>query len=566
MQLLVEASPIEANRALIKAEHNGESVLFSVGSEFKDVPKELAEGNHQLFRQYNSYVALKPPAIQQALFDAYKHAHAIIQTPMVSVKELNQQLGAVVRNILQYFPLPELEQHVQFAPDIIIPSTLEVAFQTMDNMATFNLNEEDGLVETRRTIGTAEKTYLRQDYIELVAFLLAMRSILPIWITYVGDKEATAKEIGNQWREWTAFHLILGTDHYDSNALKRMYRYINAFITEDDSLASAIMGGVSREDFPIWTAANVIVRKLALVDLSGATRIDARNNRPKGPVLLSVLNQRVDTKINRHPTDFMGRVSEKRPIGEDPNDNRYSLFEATRARQSISPADILHNAIPFEDVYRAAKQFYPRVPNELLSITHAASVSFNQPIDLTEIMGDDMGAVFMPANRRLDSILQPWQEVIIEGVLKRAIFSRTLNVLKRPVASNMLALSAAILITDGFPDIAMVLLATDCGTSTYESKVVVEKFSKESLDALAQIYPNVYVTRKKDKLENNGALLINQMVRRIAGSTLLNNLNPGFHIPPDQLVYMPKLVGRKIALNQHFRNRLVQLFYTLHRT
>lgn len=570
MQLLVEASPLEANRCLIRAEHNGESILFSVGSDFKDIPKGLAEGNQQLFRQYNSYVAFKPPAVQQALFDQYRYAHDLFQMPRdasgrtMSVTTLNQELTKVVNNILQWFPLPELEQHVQFATDIIIPSTLDAAFQTNEPVPTFSANEEDGLVETRRTIGTADKTYLRQDYIELVAFLLAMRAILPIWVSYIGDKEAAVKEIGIQWKEWSAFHLMQGTPHYDSHALQRMYRYINAFIAVDDSLASAIMGGVSRDDFPIWTAASVITRKLALADISGITRVDVRNNRPKGPLLLSILNRRVDTKINTHHTDFMGRVNEKKPIGEDPNDNRYSLFEATRARQSISPADILHNAIPFENIFQAAENFYPRVPRELLKLTHAASISFNQPIDLAEIMGEAMDNVFLPQNSRIDAILQPWQETIIEGVLKRAIFSRTVHVMKRPVGSNMLALAAAILITDGFPDIAMVLLATDCGSATYESKIVVEKFSKESLALLAQTYPDAYVTRKKDKVENNGVLLLNQMVRRIASSTLLNNLQPKFHVPPELAFYMPRLVGRKIALNQHFRNRLAQLFYSLH--
>src|SRR5690606_22049939 len=85
------------------------------------------------------------------------------------------------------------------------------------------------------------RTYLRDDYRELVIFALALRPMVPIWGEYIRTSGDIA---GNVYKEYAAMRLMINSWPSKCKPRERLLEYLENLIPRDPKNNSAIWSGL----------------------------------------------------------------------------------------------------------------------------------------------------------------------------------------------------------------------------------------------------------------------------------------------------------------------------------
>lgn len=497
----------------------------------EDDPESDAN-EYEIFHYINLYIATLPAVTQDAIFNCYQRINYSINAAS-AIRELDHVLRPLVVELMSYFDLDQIEHWMMLHSDVQIPTTLHENFSV------------DG-----RFQGTKEKTYLKHDYIKLVAMTIGLKAMMPVWTNYI---EVTKQSSGPTWKQHKAYKLIAKTKYANCEAMNRLRIYIEASIDTQDDLASAIVEGISTEDFPDWLMAVTIIQKILITDIRGIPR----NKAMTSPVLMSAIHKYVTGKIKRYETNFVGTVRDKRPEVDMSGDgeNNVSRLENYKAREALSVGSITSIEVYFEDPINDPFIYQTMVNGQVvpskLEVIRPYLQMYMQAMD-----------VYNQLDQRTNSIptIKTWQRAIVEWVLRDILPTRALEILSKPVELNCFAIAAAYLHATGYLDIALILTSVDRNEDRRDFPEI-DKLSKDTLAILEGMYQHqLKGAKKNDKLRNAAVATIDLVLRDIMEKER-------YYALPQQVVetLYPGHTRRMVIVERNLRERMGKLIVELNK-
>jgi len=286
---------------------NKEEIECSIGDFFK-LPKDYDEHNSGLFTLINKYFSTLPEGVNEEIYNTYARLNEEGNYPSYSNIENTLLLESEVIRISSLLNYNEFK--IWFKANdksIIYPDTLNDVFIYDPDMNT-----------------TEEKTYIKEEYKDLIAMILFIRALSPLYIQFFNY----IKNITPHYY-YKLFMLFMKTDITQSKELRKLERYIdtnqitltgNANNKTGDHVLNT---GLSDDDITYNLISIVIFNKLMSVDFT-----------TKECNAVSYIFQTIRYKSNFTSADNLA-IRSKKTTG-DPNKEDISYFEDYR-KTSVMP-------------------------------------------------------------------------------------------------------------------------------------------------------------------------------------------------------------------------------------
>lgn len=496
----MKITQVPDKKSKINTEHNGEQIEWDVAI----LGRLTANENYDIYEHINAYWASLPEDRQTAIFNIYREIHDIFDVTYAAPK-LQEQLFKPIARLMDLHRLDDVKFWTDFTPMVFIPSDLaEVYRDSSENKIT------------------PERTYLREDYQWLVALILVLRSMIPIWGAFI---ERTEKEIGVNFKEFMAFKLLVYSDNVmESIPMLKLRAFTAQNIWPEKEKSSAIWGHVSSEDFPDWILSLVVVRRLSTVDMRG----EVNDNHPVKK-MFSFVRHRAGT----HETSFEGKISQKVFEGaKQDGENNLSVFEGYKNKQELSQGEIAPFRFYMQDVLRVARHICPDLEEQTLDMS------------LTSVHNIRHFKLHRPQLRLVQMVLNHNNTMSARGIEHLPV-----NLMKRAVAVAQAALWHR-------NHKMLAALVSAIADSNYTADTL-EPLSKQTLEELVLLYP--YVNKpsmkpKSVKQTNAGSIAIDRI-------TDLFSANDWRVTLPDSWVV--KVTGnrnnRRVSVPRDIRAKLAEL-------
>lgn len=306
----------------------------------KLIDKASIKPDVDIFHQINGFWAkgIAEEKLDQ-IFEVYERIHTTFDE-IWETEDLARALLPLVAELCSYHQLDDVRKWMDFYSDIHMPQ---------------NLNDE--FSDAHSSIGTRDRTYLREDYKQLVTLSIVLRPMLLVWGEYVFRTE---KEHGTNWKEYKAFELLAQSYILEEGKcypMERLRRYVELSLPTVKEFDSAILDGLSTEDFSTWILALVTIRRLAIGDISGT---DPDFN------LVAFIYRYVGQKVKGHDHSFMGMVKPKIPESQSgDSENNLSKLEGYKIKQEIPEGDIADVEHYISDMQALAIRVCPSMTDHL---------------------------------------------------------------------------------------------------------------------------------------------------------------------------------------------------------
>lgn len=435
MRLFIQTPDFQGMPTEAAMEHDGEVIIWNVGLFDKMSP---GTNTYDIFEHINAFWAYQPKPTQDRIFAIYKAIRNQFDV-FTPIDTLTEFLYNAVRDLLDLHAIEKVRHWVDFHSNIVLPAKAGL----LDNI--------EGDNDAQRT---PERTYLKEDYRQLIALTVALRSMIPIWGEYIFR---IRKETGATFKEYYSLLLLSRSSIFHSEAMEKLRVYVEHSIPPEKSKSAAIFGGLSSEDFPIWMLAQVVVRRLAVGDIRG---VDPTSS------LVTFIYKYIGQKTKGHDTSFIGLVKDKVVEGQgQEGETNLSKLEGYKIKQEIPAGDIATLSYYMEDPLMVAQRICPDINLDLVRV----SLSTAQELEFEQIW-------------------KP-QEVLVQYVLSPVIPPRGIQHLKKALVIKAIGVTQALLWHRGYFDLAGLVSAveqseTDEMYSGSDSRARIPKDLLEQLDLL----------------------------------------------------------------------------------
>ena len=286
------------------------------------------------FAEINAYWTTFEESRQEAIFSLYEEIHDIVRSH-TDVMTLTLHLQQLVSFLWNAHPLEEAKEWVLMGGKIHIPTNLKIVYDPKD---------------------IEDQTYLRHEYMDLIAMALLTRIMVPVW----GEFMNRTKDETGKLKEFTAFGLLGSSDILDSAPMERLRVYLNYPIQDNkDNNQAATLSGLGSDDLPDWVLAKVIICRMCVSELSA--------NPAKGNII-STIHSYVKQILKDSPRQFDGKVLRKPldKVSADSEDNN-SILDQFLMKQRNSIGTLSSYLVYTEDLYRLAKAIDPTLPMDKLN-------------------------------------------------------------------------------------------------------------------------------------------------------------------------------------------------------
>lgn len=315
--------------------------------------------NFDLFTEINSFLKRQPPEISKEIFECYKE----IETILFEQGEVSRQtirISRIVVRIGNLFDYEAMARHVRLTANVVIPSSFEKKYTQIESV-----NTAAGIQSSKSAqSSTREKTYLYEDYVELVGFTIFMRLMFPIWGAYMSQYTS---EIGTAFKEIYACSLIRTCPNIvNSSAYQKLYTYVSAMVEKAEKQDNTVMDGLAREDFPLYSFSLILVRRIATGDVRGV----ALSNRGVNTHLVTYIHNFIKERILLNPKSFsLSTLVDKTTSSSKAQDEESKLtdFEAVRVSEESTPGDYKEINFYIQDTDRIVKHLCPDISMDLVN-------------------------------------------------------------------------------------------------------------------------------------------------------------------------------------------------------
>lgn len=459
-----------------------------------------------IFTHLNRYLA----KIDQKRKDEIFEIIAEIQSKIEGSNNLelaNAQLKILIGHLFKRISYTEILNLVvndrEFAKDITLPApeNIKMRYESIsDNY-------------------TKEKTYIFSEYQELIALIIQLRIMFPIWAHYI---EVFSGSLGTDYKEFEAFKLIEDSDLFKNIAMVKLLSYVCANTPTEGSNA-AIINFISSEDYPMYNLALVVVRKICTMEI--------RNPGERQPILIMHISTHVREKISNNDKKQGSIIANK--IGQDTKqsseERQISMWERFKIRDRLNVGQKVFLLESLNNPLDLARKLDPNIDLDLV----------------TSILSETMRMGTVP--------IEKVQKIILRNVLAQVVPSKTVELLNRQTLVNALGVSAAILIAHGFPTIAQFCTATvvqSDGNKTIATDQHQNKVTAELRERLISLMPFQRSGRSKTALSpivDNVDMIFKELTSKVWHSNL-----------PDHIIAKEGPVIRRIKIPANLRITLTE--------
>ena len=326
-------SNIMKARPELIAEHNGEELIFSANA----FQKKTFQQGFDVLEPINSYWEKCPLEEQARIFDIFKDVYRGFDQ-ILSSHDLHNHLNEQIKLLVMEMPLERIKTWVAMDPGFVIPSDLKEIF-----------------IPDAENKNSPEKTYLRGDYVDLVAYSVFVRALMPIFGEYINS---IRRSLGVEKKEDEALKLLYGTGILQSQAVKKLTEYIRQITKDRPKNQERILSGNSSLDQDDYLLALVTIRKLCISDVRGL--VDRVAMEEKGGLVAKVYSFIYQKVFNPTKTDVPIR---DKKFGADEGDkqNKRSILESYRKRTELSLAEIAGFEHGYKNLMLTAKKLAPGI-------------------------------------------------------------------------------------------------------------------------------------------------------------------------------------------------------------
>jgi hypothetical protein len=177
-----------------------------------------------------------------------------------------------------------------------------------------------------------DKTFILDDYQNLLTFILQIRTIVPLWAEFgFHHKETIAKVYGDMVR----MRFLDNSHALDTPGFMKLVEYTKAMIaTKSGASKSAIMDSLSTEEYPDWVLANVIFKKLATQSFRPADSAD------RSAFVVKHICSHINELLKQSERDFSTPTEKADTNANDRDENMRSRFETVQARAAMPNGDV----------------------------------------------------------------------------------------------------------------------------------------------------------------------------------------------------------------------------------
>lgn len=442
---------IRAPVADIELSHDAETLVFDIS--FFENEKGGSFGTDQSsilidpLAELNRYWAACRPEKQVAIFQCFKALRQALDERLEF-----EQLQAVFRQ--QAIMLLELHSFEDM--DYFIRNNIHMPIPA-DIIDVFDPTTSD-------LIGTRERTYVKEDYRQLIILTLCIRPLGIVWGEYIKYVE---NKIGTVWKEYNAYQMLLGTWVRDSKPFLRLQEFVDgnleaAIIEKGDGIiAPAIVAGIGSSQYADWLLGVVMLRRLVFSDL--AMRKPDTN-------LIKAIYAYLGTKINNGPSSFKGRLNNKVLENDSGGEEgKLSILESYKSKIDLPVGRVA----VIEYLLTAEEQCF--------------SVGTSVEPDLDPVL---LHQFLESASYLMNEAVSDGQVLLAQYTLSTSIHARFFPRLEKMYLINALAVTAAVLWSRGFYQLALLAVAYPAiAESGYITPDEPMKVSNELMARLEAFYP-----------------------------------------------------------------------------
>ena len=315
------------------------SIIPTVGEEisFDILVYKLGKSRDtDVFSTVNGYLQTLPRDTLISMYDIYEKVAELFDQQQY-IDQLDNQLEDHLKILVELIDLPRLGRYIQTDSGIIIPSDVKARFEEVSDMYE------------------RSRTYLRDEYLDLLTLSIALRFILPIWSVYM---TMIQELVAANTRELRAYSLLRKTEIAGHPTYDRLLVYIEDWFKPTVKTTSATVSGIGRSEIPEWLCALVMVRRLPVIDVTNTTN---------GPNIINRLSAYVKDSINNLEKKFKERIKSKKPPGEAKAvDRDPSFMETYRVKQEIPYGDVVAHDVWLTNIYAACRAIVPDIDVNLV--------------------------------------------------------------------------------------------------------------------------------------------------------------------------------------------------------
>lgn len=449
-----------ASSTEVETIHDGNKITWTLMS-------QVMQEGFDTFDHINRYWASLPHETQSAIFNVYERIHQAFKD-LWEQEPLAKALRPLIAELFYLHPQESVQLWVSLKSDVLIPPSIKSKFDISSGMS-----------------GTPERTYLTDDYKKLVPLAITMRIMIPIWGEFIARSK---KELGTIFKEYQAFQLLSSSSIIKCEAMCRLQTFVEHTISKDHSLDAAIITGISTEDFPTWTMAVTVVRRLCYADVRGLDQ--------KGSSLVSYLYNFIDQKVSTLDSQI-GTIKFKHTVeSSGDGENNLSRLEGFKIKQAVPTGDIAVVSFYIQSAVRYALS--SKKVQSGLEQNNLISRLCPDP-DFPQIVKQ----VFSVSNQLMKERLTNPQVAIAGWVLSQWIPIRSIPYLQKTDVVAMILLSQAYLWKKGYKQLAILQTASARPKTSQDSHVVgdsKQRMPRATSDEINEAFP--YLRRTNSRAKN----------------------------------------------------------------
>lgn len=451
---IVDISPVGTKFSKIAMEHDGQSIHWNL----KYYDKQAALETEAVFSPINAYWATLPMVTQSDIFNVYLEMREAVDV-IPDLTLLQQRMTQLVKELYKLMPYEDISTWAGLHAGIRIPPSIT---ETYDELEISERQSTD--------IDYAAMTYLRSDYVDMIKMAIAFKPMVPVWAEY-----AKALVVASGFREYYAMAIMGGTELFSIDPMNRFRRYIEASSPSGGTALSAALGGLGSSEIPDWYISMVIIRKLALIDVSTS---DSNN-------IVSIVYRYVIQVTKQMEKKFSGQILDKpKASGESGTDDDKSQVERYKVKQPISDGDLIKLSVFTENPINLAVRICPDIDHD--RIAHCVeSVRELEHVQPTE-----------------------GQMTLLRWVLSPVLSPNALDNINKYSLLSCFAAGQAVLWHTGYINLALLLTANEMRASDGNLLGGVEfqgRISKELVSSFADMFPYYQVRGNKKERQTNVA-------------------------------------------------------------
>lgn len=472
---------IRNSLSIVEVEHEHSKVVFNVRA-YSQTKYSINSG---VFDEINHYLSILPINRQQVIFDLYVEVNNFFKT----VREIDDKaikwLNKKAKEIYDYLDVRQLDRWLRMVNIVGIPPT------STDTLS-------DDLEESR--------TYLAEDYRNLITFTVGSRMMLPIWGDVQGMITTTTKG-GGKAKEYACLRIIVDTALWNLPAIARLEVYITATIASKGGSNSALFAGLGSEHLPEVLKAGAIVKRLVVAPLN----IDLERGGLAKNVHGYIHSALKDYDVPGSKAKITTETSGDSETGED-----FSALEKLRLKDKESAGTIekYRAWIELAGPVNLARVIDPTVPPELVEECMRTNDRLEY-IDLNECQ----------------LILAKWLIAFIMPTLSIDIFNRM------EISKCVMPAMQAVLVHWEFNELAILLTADKVKDLQMISPTSYTRITKNTMANLAQAYP--YAITSKASVNERQSNVGYQSIEYLAN--MFASVNWNLTVPPTVVSRIPAM-------------------------